>query len=122
MKKFKFIILLLAVFIIGLYLYNAADINVAASIKGHTNSPESSGSLGGFVFDKNSTVTVSYSSTVKEGTLLLYIENSNGDIVNEFPVNSNSSEKISFDANEKYSLNASYTDFVGKFHVKVKKN
>lgn len=122
MKKLKYIILLLATFVIGFYLYNASDIGVTASVKDNTASPKSSGSFASFDAEKDTSFTVCYSSNVKDGTLQLYIENSNGDIINKFPVNSKSSEKISFDTNDTYALRSKCTDFVGNFHVKVTKD
>lgn len=120
MKKFKFFIILIAFLSVGLYLYSISDINVHASVNGNITSPESSGALGQFSADKDTTFTVYYSSKVKDGTLELYIEDSNGNIVDKFPVNTKASEEISFPQYDTYSLKAEYTNFIGNFHVKIK--
>lgn len=121
MKKSRLVILVIILIILGTVIYKESDFSKLAVVKDNITSRQSNILSGSFNVKKSNRLKVNYSSNIKDGTLKLSLIDSNKKVIQEFAVNSKSSQELTVDKDEEYTILANYNDFVGDYKLSVSK-
>lgn len=107
--------------ILGTVIYKESDFSELAVVKDNITSRQSNILSGSFNVKKSNRLKVNYSSNIKDGVLKLSLIDSNKKVIQEFAVNSKSSQELTVDKDEEYTILANYNDFVGDYKLSVSK-
>ncbi|AGX44317.1 hypothetical protein [Clostridium saccharobutylicum] len=121
MKKTRVVIWVIILIILGTVIYKESDFSELAVVKDNITSRQSNILSGSFNVKKSNRLKVNYSSNIKDGVLKLSLIDSNKKVIQEFAVNSKSSQELTVDKDEEYTILANYNDFVGDYKLSVSK-
>ena len=121
MKKSRLVIWVIILIILGTVIYKESDFSKLAVVKDNITSRQSNILSGSFNVKKSNRLKVNYSSNIKEGMLKLSLIDSNKKVIQEFAVNSKSSQELTVDKDDEYTILAKYSDFIGDYKLSVSK-
>lgn len=121
MKKSRLVFWVIILTILGVVTYKESDFSKLAVVKDNVTSRQSNILCGSFNVKKSNRLKVNYSSNIKDGILKLSLIDSNKKVIQEFAVNSKSSQELTVDKDDEYTILANYSDFVGDYKLSVSK-